>query len=127
MIRPDTIGCLIWWELTWRPAIAARSMLFLPLVKLSDSHPKQGDGASQFRRGANETAGNGDEARMKHDEARMKQGCGANATRRGANETGVRRECNAEEARMERVKLFKPVIKTLRTGFELYKPHRFRR
>ena len=37
-------------------------------------------------------------ARMKREEAR--------------NGTGVRRECNAEEARMERVKLFKPVNKT---------------
>ena len=30
-----------------------------------------------------------------------------------------------EEARMERVKLFKPVIKTPGTGSELYELHRF--
>ena len=48
--------------------------------EISDSHPQPGDGASQLRRGANETVEN-------VDEARMKQGRGADATRK-------RRECN---------------------------------
>jgi hypothetical protein len=69
---------------------------FLTSGEFSDTHPKQGYGASQFRRGANETVKKADEARMEHHKARMEHGCGANATRRGANETGVRRECNTK-------------------------------
>jgi hypothetical protein len=86
---------------------------FLASGEITDINMRQADAANQFRRGANETAGNGDEARMKHDEARMEQGCGANATRRGANETGVRRECNAERREWNALNSLNRLLKLL--------------
>jgi hypothetical protein len=81
--------------------------------EISDSHPQPGGGASQLRRGANETVENVDEARMQHEEARMKQGRGANATRRGANETEVRRECNAERRECNALNSLNRLLKLL--------------
>jgi hypothetical protein len=81
--------------------------------EISDSHPQPGCGASQIRRGANETVRITDEARMQREEARMKQGRGANATRRGAIETGERRECNAERRECNALNSLNRLLKLL--------------
>jgi hypothetical protein len=95
---------------------------FLASGEITDTNMKQADATNQFRRGANETAGNADEARMQHEEARMKQGCGANATRRDANETGVRRECNSERRKWNALNSLNRLLKHLEQDLNSLNP-----